>query len=144
MESKEVSAEQILECSLLPVILLKTYEMETTVMGFHVYKTSWNPYVGEELRAVMQPNNLMDKFAVAVERNELGVVGHLPLGKSGKFAKTIFYFLKANQQNSCNVIVRGKAVNEGDGKGMKVPCRLLFSDEERFINVLQKQLYQML
>ena len=66
------------------------------------------------------------------------------LGKSGKFAKTIFYFLKANQLNSCNVIVRGKAVNEGDGKGMKVPCRLLFSAEERFINVLQKQLYQML
>ena len=118
--------------------------METTVMGFHVYKTSWNPYVGEELRAVMQPNNLMDKFAVVVERNELGVVGHLPLGKFGKFAKTIFYFLKANQPNSCNVIVRGKTVNEGDGKGMKVPSRLLFSAEERFINVLQKQLYQML
>ena len=94
--------------------------------------------------AVMQPNNLMDKFAVAVEKNELGVVGHLPLGKSGKFAKTIFYFLKVNQQNSCNVIVPGKAVNEGDGKGMKVPCRLLYSAEERFINVLQKQLYQML
>ena len=67
MESKEVSAEQILECSLLPLILLKTYEMETTLMGFHVYKTSWNPYVGEEVRAVMQPNNLMDKFAVAVK-----------------------------------------------------------------------------
>ena len=114
------------------------------VMGFHVYKTSWNPYVGKELRAVMQQNNLMDKFTVAVERNELGVVGHLPLGKSGKFAKTIFYFLKANQQNSCNVIARGKAVNEGDGKGMKLPCRLLFSAEKRFINVLQKQLYQML
>ena len=52
MESKEVSAEQILECNLLPVILLKTYEMEKTVMGLHVYKTSWNPYVGEELWAV--------------------------------------------------------------------------------------------
>ena len=144
MESKEVSAEQILECSLLPVILLNTYEMETTVTGFHVYKTSWNPYVAEELRVVMQPNNLMDKFAVAIEGNKLGVVGHLPLGKSGKFAKTICYFLKANKQNSCNVIVREKAINEGDGKGMKVPCRLLFSAKERFINVLQKQLYQML
>ena len=144
MESKEASAEQILECSLLPVILLKTYEMETTVIGFHVYKTSWNPYVGEELRAVMQPNNLMDKFAVAVERNKLDLVGHLLLGKSGKSAKAIFYFLKANQQNSCNVFVRGKAVNEDDGKGMKVPWRLLFSAEEPFINVLQKQLYQML
>ena len=77
--------------------MLKTYEMETTVTGFHVYKTSRDPYAGEELRAVMQPNNLMDKFAMSVERNELGVVGHLALGKSGKFAKTIFYFLKANQ-----------------------------------------------
>ena len=69
--------------------------METTVMVFHVYKASWKSYVGEELRAVMQPNNLMDKFAVTVERNELGVVGHLPLGKSGKFAKTFFLFLES-------------------------------------------------
>ena len=30
-------------------------------------------------------------------------VGHLPLGKSGKFAKIIFYFLKANKKTfMCN------------------------------------------
>ena len=49
----------------------------------------------------MESNNLMDKYAVAVKRSDESIVGHLPLGKSGKFAKTIFYFLKANKKHSC-------------------------------------------
>ena len=48
------------------------------------------------------------------------------MGKSGKFAKTVFYFLKANKKHSCVIKVLGKAINGGDGLGMKVPCRLLF------------------
>ena len=32
----------------------------------------------------------MDKYAVAVQRNGGKVVGHLPLGKSEKFAKAAF------------------------------------------------------
>ena len=47
----------------------------------------------------------MDKYAVCVKK-ENKIVGHLPLGKSGKFAKTIFYFLRTDEpsqfmQNSC-------------------------------------------
>ena len=95
-------------------------------MGYHVYKTNWTPVVGEKLTGVMESNNLMDKYAVAVKRSDESIVGHLPLGKSGKFAKTIFYFLKANKKHSCVIKVLGKAINGDDGLGMKVPCRLLF------------------
>ena len=39
----------------------------------------------------MESNNLMDEYAVAVQRSDKGIVGYLPLEKSGKFAKTIFF-----------------------------------------------------
>ena len=43
------------------------------------------------LSAVPEPRNLVDKYAVSVQRDD-EVVGHLMKGKSGRFAKTIFYF----------------------------------------------------
>ena len=44
----------------------------------------------------MEPANPVDKYAVAVKSKNV-VVGHLPLGCSGKFAKAIFYFLRADE-----------------------------------------------
>ena len=43
------------------------------------------------LSAVPEPRNIVDKYAVSVQRDD-EVVGHLMKGKSGRFAKTIFYF----------------------------------------------------
>ena len=63
------------------------------------------------------------------------------MGKSGKFAKTTFYFLKANKKRVIKVL--GKAINGGDGLGMKVPCRLLFFAEEN-INVVKEKLCTLL
>ena len=72
------------------------------------------------------------------------VIGHLPLGKSGKFAKTIFYFLKAAKENRCQIIVLGKVVNKNDGLGMKVPSRLIFTAEEKYTEILKERLPKLL
>ena len=71
----------------------------------------------------MEPGNVVDKYAVCVKKNNM-IVGHLPLGKNGRFAKTIFYFLRADIYAKCKVIITGKEVNLGDGEGMQVPCLL--------------------
>ena len=42
--------------------------------------------------------------------------------------------------SSCSVIIKGKAVNLGDGEGMQVPCKLRLSGAGKFVNVLQKEL----
>ena len=64
----------------------------------------------------MEPTNKMDKFAIAVIKNKF--IGHIPLGKTGRFSKTVFYFLKC-EYNDCKVkIVDGKAVNLGNGVGI--------------------------
>ena len=63
----------------------------------------------------MEPTNKLDKYAVAAKGKDVDVIGHLPLGKSGKFAKTIFYFLKSDKNHQCKITVTGKVTNAGDG-----------------------------
>ena len=86
----------------------------------------------------MEPANPVDKYAVAVKKNNV-VVGHLPLGCSGKFAKTIFYFLRGDEWSECKVIVTGKPVSRGDGNGMQVPCLLKLHGQKSIIDILKEQ-----
>ena len=72
----------------------------------------WTPNLQEQVYGEIEPHNPVDKYAVAVKKDE-EVVGHLPLGENGKFAKTIFYFLCADPYGKCNITVTGKAVNLG-------------------------------
>ena len=121
MAAVEPSIKDILCLEKIPIILEKLYEIEAFAMGHHVYKQTWTPFVEEKLDAAMQPSNIKNKYAVAIfqgGRNK--VIGHLPLGKSGKFAKLIFYFLKSAKENRCQIIVLGNVVNKNDGLGMKV------------------------
>ena len=87
----------------------------------------------------MEPANPVDKYAVAVKKNNVAE-GHLPLGCSGKFAKTIFYFLRADEWSECKVIVTGKPVNFRDGDGMQVSCLLKFHGQKSLFGMLKKQL----
>ena len=68
--------------------------------------------IGEVLKTLLEPENDYDKFAVAVEMFS-HVVGHSTKGKSGRFAKTICFFLRANYRRYCRVEVRAKRVNLG-------------------------------
>ena len=67
-------------------------------------------------------------------------MGHLPLGCSGKFAETIFYFLCADEWSECNVILTAKPINRRDGDGMQVHCLLKFHGQKRLIGILKQQL----
>ena len=59
------------------------------------------------LKAVVEPYNKEDKFAAAIMKNDC-LVGHL--------SSIIFFFLRACDTNT-----------QGDGKVIKVPCKLYFS-----------------
>ena len=73
-------------------------------------------------------------------KKENEVVGYLSFGKDGKFAKTVFYFLRADEYGSCNVLIKGKPVNLDDGDEMHVSCTLNFIGQKKFICILQKTL----
>ena len=84
---------------MIPIVLEKSYE-------------TWTPFVGEKLDTTMQPGNVKDKYDVAIfQEGKKKAIGHLPVGRSGRFVKTTFYFLKAAKENRCQIIFHGKAVN---------------------------------
>ena len=73
---------------------------------------------------------------MAVTTNAL-VIGHLKKGKTGRHAKTDFYFLRANPINAPRITVPGKSVNFGNGQGLQIPYTILFKREEIYIEVLK-------
>ena len=116
-EDKEVMAllSMITKCDdPMPIILVKEFEVDSMVMGFHVYRKTWNQKVGEVYNTRMEPENKEDKYAVAVLDKEGRVVGHTPKGKSGKYAMTVCFYLRSDALNFCSVKVTGRAVNLGD------------------------------
>ena len=119
------------EDDLIPVIVKAITEIDTYVKGYHVYKNIWKPTMNKELETEMEPDNVMDKYAVCVNKNT-STVGHLHLGKNGKFARMIFYFLRADQDAEFKVVITAKKVNPGDGDGMQVPCKLKISTQEKW------------
>ena len=51
------------EDDLIPVIVKASTEIHTNVKGY-VYKNIWKPTANKELETKMEPDNVMDKYAV--------------------------------------------------------------------------------
>ena len=105
-----------------------------------VYKSAWATVENEKFDASMEPAIKKDEFADAVIGRSETIFGHLMKGKTGQFSKTIFYFLRASQYRRCNVRVTGKAVNQGDNKGMKIQCIVTFKGQSESIDVFSQEL----
>ena len=123
----------------LPIILTVEISHETQIKGHHVYKDIWAPELGEHLEVQCEPENPVDKYAVCLKTSNGTIVGHLKKGKSGRFAKTIFYYLRSHPQANCITKVTGTRFNLFDGKGLQVPRILQFTGEWKFISVLKEQ-----
>ena len=91
----------------LPIILLKEFELNSNTKGYHAYMMKWNPTIGEFPTARLETENEFEKISVAVEKCHV-VVGHLSKGKTGRFAKTISFSLRGDNENFCKVEVNEK------------------------------------
>ena len=98
----------------LPIILLKEYELNFHIKGYHVYIMKWNPTLREFLKARLEPENEFDKFSIAVRKCDV-VVGHSSKKKYGRFANTISFFLRRSNENACKVEVTERRVNLCNG-----------------------------
>ena len=101
-----------------------------------MYKDIWTPKGGEQFEYLMEPDNRMDKFAVCVKINEK-IVRHLKKDTSGRFAKTIFYFLRIEAYSSAWAKITGKRCNLGYGEGIQVSCKLGLSGQPKFVSLLR-------
>ena len=105
-------------------------------------RKTWAPLLGEVLQCRMKPDNAVGKYVVAA-MNKHRVVGHLMKGKSRKFSKTVFFFLRTNKINSATVKITGKAVNKGKGMGMEVSCSITFTGSKPMLDKLKEILHQL-
>ena len=95
---------------------LQVLEIPSYVRGYHAYKESWTPVLGEMLLLRRDPANPIDKHAVAIFKDG-AVVGHVPYN----IAPRLSHFLRRDM-NKAVAEVRGKMVNRGAGYGLEVPC----------------------
>ena len=100
----------------LEIILIKRFGVESHIKGYHAYMNKWTPKIGEILKTRLEHENVVDRFAVAVEKE--GQIDVYTKEIQVVFQKTIFYFLRANHGNNCQVEVQGKRVNVGYGHGL--------------------------
>ena len=73
-----------------------SFRVESTIRGYHVYKTVWTPFVGKVLPLNPESGNSHNCFAVSVVKDD-DVVGHVPREIS------LFYFMRHNGTISAEV-----------------------------------------
>ena len=66
----------------------------------------------------MEPDKLVQKYAECV-RKDGKVVGRLKKRLMGRYAKTIFYFLRGDPFSKCTAKCFGPRCNLGDGEGRR-------------------------
>ena len=139
--ARKIGNAFINEDDLIPAIIKASTEIDTYVKGYHVYKNIWKPTVNEELETKMEPDNVMDKYAVCVKKNTSIVVQLVVhLVKTGNLRKMTFNFLRADQDAECKVVITGEEVNLGDGDGMQVPWKLKISGPRKMVEILCKNI----
>ena len=74
------------------------YEWESCSRGHHIYYPVSVSYVGEQLVCIREPLNSVDRFAVAVKKDD-SVVGHLPK----KISEICSLFLRIRGSIRCRV-----------------------------------------
>ena len=70
-------------------------------------------------------------------------MGHLKKTATGKFAKTIFFFLRSDPYPMAKTITSGRRCNLSDCKGSQVPCKLKLAVHRNFIDLLQDELIKL-
>ena len=68
---------------------MSEFIIDSTIRGFHVYKSLWMSEIGEELSTVREIANTHDHFAVAIRKGTL-TIGHVP----GEISKVCWFFLR--------------------------------------------------
>ena len=106
----------------LPIILLKECELK--------YKRLSCLY--DEMESNTQ-GLIITTIWVAVEKCDV-VFGHLAKGKTGRFAKTISFFLRGGKESPCKVT--GKWAELGNGEGLEMPCKPHFTGDAKYLDKL--------
>ena len=60
----------------MPLVIIKEFETEAAIKGYHAYMIDWTPILGENLSTRPESENEIEKYAVVVTK-DARVIGHL-------------------------------------------------------------------
>ena len=109
------------------------YEWVSCIRGHHIYYPVWTSYVEEQLVCIREPLNSIDRFAVAVKKDD-SVVGHLPK----KISKICLLFLRRRGSIRCRVTGSRRSSADLMQGRMEIWCVLLFSGSTKEIKKVKK------
>ena len=113
---------------------MSEFIIDSTIRGFHVYKSLWMPEIGEELSTVREIANTHDHFAVAIRKGTL-TIGHVP----GEISKVCWFFLRCGGTIKCRVSTDRHRRSPLEEDGLEEPCELIFvADDLKLLKKLKK------
>lgn len=107
------------------------FNFESSIQGYHVYKSIWTYEISEKLRCDREENNANDKFAVKLVRNDGNkeqCVGHVPI----ELSKVFKFFLKRGGKIFATV-----TGNKFFNIGLELPCTYTFSGQAADVEKLR-------
>ena len=119
--------------------MVESYEVESVVWGYHIYKDIWSAAVGTTLPCRQESFNPHDSYAVAMIKDDVvvgSVVGHMPRNTSVACSA----FLRRGGVITCTVTGVRHYSNDLPQGGLEVPCCLKFSASSKEINKIIKLL----
>ena len=60
----------------MPLVIIKEFEIESVIKWCHACMNDWTPIIGENLSTSPEPENEIEKYAVAVTK-DARVISHL-------------------------------------------------------------------
>ena len=111
---------------------MAVFEKLSVIRGHHFYQRIWTPEIVEYLVCERQPTNSIDRYTVAVVKDNI-IVGHLPRAQS----KIYSLFLFRNGTIDCIVIGARRYSADLPQGGLKVTCKLVFNGEHEEIKKLK-------
>ena len=83
-------------------------------------KTTWIAAIGEELLGIRETNNVTDRYAIAVIKDDV-IIGYLPK----TYSKIFSLFIRCGGSISCKVIGRCHYSRDLPQGGLEIPCKLI-------------------
>ena len=121
------------------VILTIEITHEPQINGLNIYRNILTPELTEHLEVQYKSKNVVERYTACLKNGNGATIGYLKDEKSGRFPKTIFYYLQSHPEAKCTSSVTGKRFNLGDGEGLQVSCILHTTEPRNFITILKKQ-----
>ena len=107
---------------------MAVHEMESCIRGYHIYKDVWVAVIGEDLSCEREPLNHVDRYAVAVLKDDT-VVGHIPK----KISRICSLFIARGGTIVCTPMGGRRYSTDLPQGGLEIPCKLVFIGEQNEI-----------